>query len=155
MRTNTFAVVRPYSASIRRRVFAFLESVDLRLGEGMSLPPGTADDVAAEWIDRQPPFDLLLLPFHVHRGEDGVFDGVGVALRLSDRFVAREVPILMPVSAYSMKASFDRRRDELRQARPELVRQLVLMPEAEIGSATVAAQLRRRLAKRGSPRGAT
>ncbi len=76
-------------------------------------------------------------------------DGIGVALLLSEKYEAH-VPILMPVSAYSLKASFNSRLEVLREKRPLVARCVVPMTEHDIGSTRIVAQLRRVVGAAGS-----
>ncbi len=141
--TRSFAVVRPYPSQIRKRVFSFLQSMSFELGPGLELATGTPDDVAARWLEAVV-VDMLLLPFHVHRDANGsVVDGVGVALRIPKHFVERNTMILMPVSAFSLSSTFPRRFEELQKARPGVHRQVILMPESEIGAERIRTLIRR------------
>ncbi|MEM9175272.1 MAG: hypothetical protein AAGC67_08550 [Myxococcota bacterium] len=144
MSGRVFGVIRPYEEWLREQVFAFLDSLDYRLGKDMIVPEGTADEAAVAWLVQQR-LDLLLLPYHKHRSDDGRFvDGIGVALQLPERWSSRSrrVPILMPVTEFSLGASFERRFDLLREKRPEVADQVILMPESQIGSADLAARIR-------------
>ena len=139
-----FAVCRPYGERIRKRVFSFLDSMGYELGAGLVLAPGRSNAVAAQWIRGLPNVDLLLIPFHVHRTESGdLVDGIGVLSLINDLYVNAPRPTLMPVSHYSLKASFPRRLDELRDAAPAAERFLLPMREDQIGSPTIRAELAR------------
>jgi hypothetical protein len=142
MTAGKFGVVRPYEDWMREKVFEFLDSIGYTPGEGLVVAPGTADDQAAAWIDRTP-IDLLLLPYHKHRSEAGPFvDGVGVAMLLSNAFVERAIPVVMPITDFSMNVSFDRRFSELREKKPQIADLIVVMPESELGSVEIAAHIR-------------
>ena len=142
MTAGKFGVVRPYEDWMREKVFEFLDSIGYTPGEGLVVAPGTADDQAAAWIDRTP-IDLLLLPYHKHRSEAGPFvDGVGVAMLLSEAFAERAIPVVMPITDFSMNVSFERRFTELREKRPKIADLIVVMPESELGSVEIAARIR-------------
>lgn len=146
---RVFAFVRPEARALRERISGFLESIGYRLGSGLSLDPRTPDEEAALWAD-QVDVDLLVLPYHLHRDQRGqMVDGIGVALLLGDKYEAR-IPILMPVSAYSLKAGFNPRLEILREKRPLVARSVVPMTEHDIGSTRIVAQLRRVVGSPGS-----
>ena len=139
---GVFGVVRPYEAFLRERVFAFLGELGYEAGEGLVVPCETADEDAADWASTTP-MDLLLLPYNKHRDVTGSFvDGVGVAMRLAHDFAERRVPIVMPVTTFSYRASFHRRIEELDDKRPDLTRCLVVLPEAELGSPDLSRRIR-------------
>jgi hypothetical protein len=139
---RVFAFVRPEARALRERISAFLESIGYRLGPGLSLDAGTTDEDTAAWAD-QLDVDLLVLPYHLHRDVHGqMVDGIGVALLLSEKYEGH-VPILMPVSAYSLHAGFNPRLEILRTKRPLVARSVVPMTEHDIGSTRIVAQLRR------------
>ena len=146
---RVFAFVRPEARALRERISGFLESIGYRLGTGLSLDARTPDEDAALWAD-QLDVDLLVLPYHLHRDAHGqMVDGIGVALLLSEKYEAH-VPILMPVSAYSLKAGFNPRLEILRAKRPLVARSIVPMTEHDIGSTRIVAQLRRVVGSPGS-----
>jgi hypothetical protein len=68
---------------------------------------------------------------------------------LGEKYEAR-IPILMPVSAYSLKAGFNPRLEVLREKRPLVARSVVPMTEHDIGSTRIVAQLRRVVGTPGS-----
>jgi len=139
---RVFAFVRPEARALRERISGFLESIGYRLGPGLTIDARTPDDEAAAWADLLD-VDLLVLPYHLHRDVRGqTVDGIGVALLLSEKYEGR-IPILMPVSAYSLKAGFNPRLEILREKRPLLARSVVSMTEHDIGSTRIIAQLRR------------
>jgi len=109
----------------------------------MVVATGTPNDRVARFIQRNP-IDLLVLPFHLHRGEAGeALDGVGVLLELpADESLANMV-ILMPVRSFSWGASFQRRFEALRAARPDIASSIVIAHQDELGKATLAARLKR------------
>ena len=146
---RVFAFVRPEARALRERIYAFLDSIGYQSGQGLSLDARTPDDEAATWAD-QLDVDLLVLPYHLHRDVHGqTVDGIGVALLLSEKYEGR-IPILMPVSAYSLKAGFNPRLEILKQKRPLVARSVVPMTEHDIGSTRIVAQLRRVVGPLGS-----
>ncbi len=135
--------MRPYPGRLGKQVIQFVEAQGFKLPPGMILPAGTTDVRAARWIQRTP-MDLLVLPFHVHRGPAGeVLDAVGVLLELADHIDLDRLSIFMPVRAFSWGASFQRRIDTLREARPSLAGALLIAHQDEIGTATLGARLKR------------
>ena len=139
---RVFAFVRPEARALRERICGFLESIGYRLGPGLTIDARTPDDEAAGWADLLD-VDLLVLPYHLHRDVRGqTVDGIGVALLLSEKYDGR-IPILMPVSAYSLRAGFNPRLEVLREKRPLIARAVVPMTEHDIGSTRIIAQLRR------------
>lgn len=139
-----FAAIRPHDARIQERVFALLEGLGCKLGAGMSIAPKTPSHIAARRINEFEDIDLLLLPFHVHRDSTGrTGDGVEVASLLSTQGEHPTYPILMPVSTFSLHSSFPRRQQDIAQARPEIHRRIIVMPETEIGSYEVRSRLLR------------
>jgi len=139
---KVFAFVRPEARALRERITSFLESIGYRQGPGLTIDARTPDEEAASWADLLD-VDLLVLPYHLHRDVHGqTVDGIGVALLLSEKYETR-IPILMPVSAYSLKAGFNPRLEILRQKRPLIARGVVPMTEHDIGSTRIIAQLRR------------
>lgn len=146
---RVFAFVRPEARALRERISGFLDSIGYRLGPGLSLEARTPDEEAATWAD-QLNVDLLVLPYHLHRDVHGqTVDGIGVALLLSEKYEGR-LPILMPVSAYSLKAGFNPRLEVLKHKRPLVARCVVPMTEHDIGSTRIVAQLRRVVGAMGS-----
>lgn len=142
MSSGKFGVVRPYEDWMREKVFAFLESIGYAPGSGWVVLVAIEDAEAALWVDRTP-LDLLLLPYHKHRTEAGSFvDGVGVAMLLSEAFIARGVPVVMPITDFSMNASFDRRFAGLQEKRPEIADRIVVMPEAKLGAPEIVERIR-------------
>ena len=141
MAGRIFGVVRPYDDWLRNRVFDFLGGLGYTLGEGLVVAPGTPDIEAAAWVERVS-IELLLLPYHKHRATTGEFvDGIGVASLLSRDFAERPVPVLMPITDFSMGASFQRRFRQLEEKHPAIAERIVVMPESEIGSPDIAARL--------------
>lgn len=126
-----------------------MESSGYRLGPGLTLEARTPNEEAAAWVDLLD-VDLLVLPYHLHRDVHGqAVDGIGVALLLSEKYEER-IPILMPVSAYSLRAGFNPRLEILREKRPLVARTVVPMTEHDIGSTRIVAQLRRIVGSQGS-----
>jgi hypothetical protein len=137
-----FAVVRPEGRTLRERTYAFLGSSGYSLGPGLVLPAGTPDEQAAAWVNALS-VGLLVLPFHLHRDHAGqAADGVGIALLLSERY-EEKLPILMPVSAYSLRAGFEARFEELQERRPLIAQNVLSVSEHELTSVRVVSQLRR------------
>lgn len=137
------ACVRPYPGRLGKQVIQFVEAQGFKIAPGLVLPSGTTDVRAARWIHRTP-MDLLVLPFHVHRGSAGeVLDAVGVLFELDDEIDLEKLSIFMPVRAFSWGASFQRRIDALTQARPLLAGSLLIAHQDELETATLGARLRR------------
>lgn len=140
---KTFGAVRPYPTRIRERVFRFLAQLGYQPGDGMILPPGTSNREAARWVERTP-LDLLLLPFHLHRANDGTpLDGLAVAKMLPPGFEDRGTPILMPVTQFSWEGTFQGRLDTLLANRPRMSAVIVPMREADIGARAIAKRIQR------------
>jgi len=127
--------VRPTSDRLQQRVVAFLETLGFATDAGRTVPARTPDAAAAEQVMRHPEADLILLPFHLHRDlEDHVVDGFGVLHLLAPSYFARQIPIVMPVSTFSLASSFERRMEDLRARRSPAVDLLVPLPEDEVGA---------------------
>lgn len=118
--SKTFAVIRPYPDDIRRLVFQRLNQLGFELGEGLIVDPQTSDEESAAWaMDNRAKFDLLLVPFHLHKGKEGEpLTGFGVLNLLPKEW---NTPLLMPVTSYSYHASFERHLVKLMEERPSLV----------------------------------
>jgi len=127
--------IRPTNDRLQFRVVAFLETLGFATDPSRTLPPRTPDALAAEFVMQNANVDLILLPFHLHRDlEDRVVDGFGVLHQLAPAFFARQIPIVMPVSTFSLASSFERRMEDLRERRSPAVDLLVPLPEDEIGA---------------------
>ena len=127
--------VRPANDRLQQRVVAFLSTLGFAIDEGCTIPARTSDKAAADFIRKHGDVDLLLLPFHLHRDtEDRVVDGFGVLHQLDARYFARNIPIVMPVSSFSLASSFERRMEDLRAKRSPAVDLLIPLPEDEIGA---------------------
>ena len=136
---RTFAVVRPYPARIRQRVFEVLGSLGYE--ENDSLDAGTPDGEAAAWALRVSA-SLLLLPYHKHKDREGRWvNGLGVAQRLGPEFAAKGTPILMPVDEFTFASSFAREYNALTAECSEVATRLVVMREQLIGSQRIASLL--------------
>jgi hypothetical protein len=82
----------------------------------------------------------------MHRGgAREVLDGVGLLLQLPADFSFEERVLFMPVRDFSWSASFQRRMDDLRTARPDISANLIVAHEDELGTPSLRARLRRRL----------
>lgn len=139
--TRKFFVVRPYPAKIRERVFEFLGK--LGYVEGGQIDVGTPDEEAARQVLACRDIDLLLLPYHKHRDSNDTWvNGFGVALRLNRSFRA-DIPIVMPVDEFTFAGSFQRELDELEAGNPDLISQLVVMRQRDIGSDEIAQRIQR------------
>lgn len=135
--------VRPYPGRLGKQVTGFVEQQGYSIKPSMIVPAGTPDSRAAKWIHRTP-LDLLVLPFHLHRGANGeVLDAVGILLELPEEFEQLQMSIFMPVRAFSWGASFQRRLDTLREYRPMLAASMLVAHQDELGTATLAARMRR------------
>lgn len=146
-RRRTYALVRPYANVIRNEVATWLSSLSYQRTH--QLEAGTPDQAAAEWIENLHGYDLLVLPFHVHLDANGnKVDGMGVVRLLGDLFLARRIPMLMPVSTYSLQGSFPRALQALAEDRPRAHALLVPVSESNAGDPVAAAALERLAAAR-------
>jgi hypothetical protein len=142
-----YGYVRPYPGRLGKQVRDFVEEQGFVLGPGMVVAAGATDTYASRWILRAT-MDLLVLPFHLHRGDGGqVLDAIGVLMSLPEDVDLGGLPVLMPVRAFSWGSSFQRRLDLLRDTRPHVARQLIIAHQDEIGSPTLASRLRRLCAR--------
>jgi hypothetical protein len=140
---RVYGYVRPYPGRLGKQVKEFVEDQGFELGPGMVVAAGATDAYASRWIMRAT-MDLLVLPFHVHRGDGGqVLDAIGVLLSLPEDVNLGELTVLMPVRAFSWGSSFQRRLDLLQRTRPQVADRLIIAHQDEIGSDTLAARLRR------------
>lgn len=135
--------VRPYPGRLGARVMELISDAGYLVGPNAILPAGTSDERAARWIGRNS-FELLVIPFHLHRGDGGeVLDGIGVLLQLPESDFLRPVPIVMPVRNFSWHASFLRRFEVLQGERPDLLPWLLTIHQDDFSRNTLAARLRR------------
>lgn len=135
--------VRPYPGRLGTRVREFVTAAGFVVGPNSVLPQGASDERAARWILRNH-FDLLVVPFHLHRGESGeVLDGVGVLLNLPQIELLRRTTFFMPVRKFSFHASFQRRLEVLEERRPDLLPWLVAVHQDELERHVVLTRLRR------------
>lgn len=142
-----YGYVRPYPGRLGRQVRDFVEDQGFVLGPGMVVAAGATDTYASRWIMRAT-MDLLVLPFHLHRGDGGrVLDAIGVLMSLPEDVDLGGLTVLMPVRAFSWGSSFQRRMELLRETRPHIAGQLLVAHQDEIGSASLAARLRRAYAR--------
>lgn len=140
-----YAIVRPYPGTLGAVVQEFVEGLGLTLAEGVHPSEGTPDDRCAQWMARSGAF-LFVVPFHMHRGgQREVLDGIGVIQSLPTDFPLDQRVLFMPVRDFSWSASFQRRFDELKSARPEIMPHLVTAHEEELGSPILRAKLRRKV----------
>jgi hypothetical protein len=109
----------------------------------MVVAAGATDTYASRWIMRAT-MDLLVLPFHLHRGDGGrVLDAIGVLLSLPEDVDLGGLTVLMPVRAFSWGSSFQRRLELLRETRPHIASELLIAHQDELGSPVLASRLRR------------
>lgn len=138
-----YGYVRPYPGRLGKQVREFVEEQGFVLGPGMVVAVGATDTYASRWIMRAT-MDLLVLPFHLHRGDGGrVLDAIGVLLSLPEDVDLGGLTVLMPVRAFSWGSSFQRRLELLRETRPHIASQLLIAHQDEIGSPVLASRLRR------------
>jgi hypothetical protein len=113
----------------------------------MVVAAGATDIYASRWIMRAT-MDLLVLPFHLHRGDGGrVLDAIGVLMNLPEDVDLGGLTVLMPVRAFSWGSSFQRRLELLGDTRPLIASQILIAHQDEIGSPTLASRLRRAYAR--------
>jgi hypothetical protein len=113
------------------------------LGRGGEIEAGVSNEEVAQALI-QVRLELIVLPFHLHRAKDGrVLDAVGVLLQLPVEADISRLTLFMPVREFSWGASFQRRLDELSELRPHFIPRILAAPEAELGSPSLAARLRR------------
>lgn len=135
--------VRPYPGRLGKQVIQFVEAQGYQIPPSMVVSAGTTDVRAARWIQRNH-VDLLVLPFHLHRGSAGeVLDAVGVLFELPEDFDTENLSIFMPVRAFSWGASFQRRIDSLREQRPSLAASVLIAHQDEVGTTSLGTRLRR------------
>ena len=140
---RVYGYVRPYPGRLGKQVRDFVEEQGFVLGPGMVVAAGATDAYASRWILRAT-MDLLVLPFHLHRGDGGqILDAIGVLMSLPVDVDLGGLPVLMPVRAFSWGYSFQRRLELLRETRPHIAHQLIIAHQDEIGSPTLASRLRR------------
>lgn len=140
---RVYGYVRPYPGRLGKQVRDFVEEQGFVLGPGMVVAAGATDVYASRWILRAT-MDLLVLPFHLHRGDGGqILDAIGVLMSLPGDVDLGGLPVLMPVRAFSWGSSFQRRLELLKDSRPLIARQLIIAHQDEIGSPALASRLRR------------
>lgn len=140
---RVYGYVRPYPGRLGKQVRDFVEEQGFVLGPGMVVAAGATDVYASRWILRAT-MDLLVLPFHLHRGDGGqILDAIGVLMSLPEDVDLGGLPVLMPVRAFSWGSSFQRRLELLKDTRPGISRQLIIAHQDEIGSPSLASRLRR------------
>jgi hypothetical protein len=130
------------------RVRAFVEEQGFTPARGADIPVGSSNEVVARAIARTR-LDLIVLPFHLHRGRDGsTLDGVSVLLQVPERTDLSRLTLLMPVGEFSWGASFHGRFEKLKQLRANFIARIVLAHEGEIGTTALAVRLRRTFERR-------
>lgn len=140
---RVYGYVRPYPGRLGKQVRDFVEEQGFVLGPGMVVAAGATDVYASRWILRAT-MDLLVLPFHLHRGDGGqILDAIGVLMSLPEDVDLGGLPVFMPVRAFSWGSSFQRRLELLKETRPGIARQLMIAHQDEIGSLALASRLRR------------
>lgn len=139
---RVYGYVRPYPGRLGKQVRDFVEEQGFVLGPGMVVAAGATDVYASRWILRAT-MDLLVLPFHLHRGDGGqVLDAIGVLMSLPEDVDLGGLPVFMPVRAFSWSSSFQRRIEVLEKTRPGIASQLIIAHQDEIGSTSLASRLR-------------
>lgn len=107
--------------------------------------PGTSDEQTARWLSRSQA-QLLVVPFHFHRGsEQSRLDGIGALLALPSSIDFRDRVLFMPVRGFSWTTSFQPRYDILRSERPRLAEHLIVAQEEELESPALHLRVRRML----------
>lgn len=140
-----YALVRPYAGSLGDRIQRCVEELELDPVDGAQPIAGTPDERCVQWIKRTDAL-LVVVPFHMHRGSAReALDGIGVLLQLPADFSFEGRVLFMPVRDFSWSASFQRRIDDLKTARPDICANLVIAHEDELGTLSLRAKLRRKL----------
>lgn len=103
---RSVVVVRPYSRSIRERVFAILSGAGLAMDQARVIAAGTPDAEVLRVLRRARP-DALLVPFHAHRDSDGqLINGLDLLRQLHQECPEFDgVPVFMPISAMGMSSA--------------------------------------------------
>lgn len=144
----SYAHFRPYPGMLGDRVRAFVEEQGFTLARTTEIPMGSSNEVVARAIARSR-LDLIVLPFHLHRGRDGsTLDGVSALLLLPERTDLTRLTLLMPVGEFSWGASFHGRFEKLKKLRPNFTARIVLAHEGEMGTTALAVRLRRTFERR-------
>lgn len=147
---RVYGYVRPYPGRLGKQVRDFVEEQGFVLGPGMVVAAGATDVYASRWILRAT-MDLLVLPFHLHRGDGGqILDAIGILMTLPEDVDLGGLPVLMPVRAFSWGSSFQRRLELLKDTRPGIFQKLIIAHQDEIGSPSLASRLRRAHARPAS-----
>lgn len=149
---GTFSIVRPYPGQLGKAVESFATSLELTPALGVAPPIGTSDEHTARWLSRSVA-QLLVVPFHFHRGVDqSRLDGVGALLALPPSFDFTGRVLFMPVRGFSWTTSFQPRYDLLRSERPELAEHLIVAQEGELESSALHLRVKRALEATGERR---
>ncbi len=142
---GTFSIVRPYPGQMGRTVEQFVDGLDLTPALGVAPSAGTSDEQAARWISRTVA-QLLVVPFHFHRGADqSRLDGIGALLYLPANFDFASRVIFMPVRAFSWTTSFQPRFEILKRERPRLAEHLIVAHEGDFETPALQLRVKRAL----------
>lgn len=142
---GSFSIVRPYPGQMGKAVDRFIAGLAMTPVLGVAPPAGTSDEQTARWLSRNVA-QLLVVPFHFHRGTDQTrLDGIGALLSMPSNFDFSARVILMPVRAFSWTTSFQPRFDLLRSERPRLADQIIVAHESELSSAALLMRVKRAL----------
>jgi len=116
MKKMLAVAVRPYSGPLRQKVFRLLSGLGVEVQAPTQLGDGTSNQEAIGYLRTLRP-NLLLIPFHVVRTEDGGrTSGLGLLAQLrreAPRF--RETRVIMPVSVFARLAFDTATRNEPQQ----------------------------------------
>ncbi len=152
---GSFSIVRPYPGQMGKAVDEFIASLEMTPALGVAPPAGTSDEQTARWLSRNVA-QLLVVPFHFHRGPDQTrLDGIGALLSMPANFDFSARVILMPVRAFSWTTSFQPRFELLKSERPRLAEHLIVAHEADLSSAALLMKVRRGLEALGQRRSTT
>lgn len=142
---GTFSIVRPYPGQLGKAVEAFVSALELTPALGVAPPPGTSDEQTARWLSRTVA-QLLVVPFHFHRGSDqSRLDGIGALLALPQSFDFTGRVVFMPVRGFSWTTTFQPRYDLLKSERPLLAEHLIVAQEEELESSALHLRVKRAL----------
>lgn len=142
---GTFSIVRPYPGQLGKTVERFVAGLDLTPALGVPPPIGTSDEHTARWLSRTVA-QLLVVPFHFHRGADqSRLDGIGALLALAPSFDVTGRVLFMPVRSFSWTTSFQPRYDLLKSERPQLAEHLIVAEESELESPALYVRVKRAL----------
>lgn len=107
MKTRMAVAVRPYSGRLRQKVFGLLSRLGVEVQAPAELEHGASNREAIRYLRSLQP-DILLIPFHVVRAEDGGrTSGLELLAQLRrDEPRLRKTPVVMPVSVFA-RLAFD------------------------------------------------